>query len=169
MKNVILATVLVFFAATAFAQQAPQFLRDTYPTHALKQALDAQAALQGNDAQLDATTRELISLGVAAQIPCIYCVYAHTMNARALGASEAEIVDRVSLGSGDDVVGAHGRLGRDHRIDLGGLAGDFGSRTDVGLDEDVGGDGHVARLQPTTGGSLCRRPRPVSRTPGDGE
>ena len=96
MKNVILATVLAFFAATAFAQQAPQFLRDTYPTHALKQALDAQAALQGNDAQLDAKTRELISLGVAAQIPCIYCVYAHTMNARALGASEAEIREAVA-------------------------------------------------------------------------
>ena len=91
MKNVVLAAALALFTVASFAQQPPQFLMDTYPTHALKQALDAQAVLQGNDAQLDAKTRELISLGVAAQIPCTYCVYAHTVNARAYGASEAEI------------------------------------------------------------------------------
>ena len=96
MKNVILAIALALFAAAAFAQQPPQFFRDTYPTHALKPALDAMAVLQGNDAQLDAKTRELVSLGVAAQIPCIYCVYAHTKNARAYGATEAEIREAVA-------------------------------------------------------------------------
>jgi AhpD family alkylhydroperoxidase len=96
MKNVILATTLALLSTAAFSQQPPQFLRDTYPTHALEPALAAQAVLQGKDAQLDAKTRELISLGVAAQIPCTYCVYAHTINARANGASDAEIREAVA-------------------------------------------------------------------------
>ncbi len=96
MKNVILAAALALFAITSFAQQPPQFFRDTYPTHALKPVLEAEAVLTGTNAQLDAKTRELISLGVAAQIPCAYCVYAHTKNARANGASEAEIREAVA-------------------------------------------------------------------------
>ena len=52
--------------------------------------------LEGEGAALDAKTRELVSLGVAAQIPCSYCVYAHTSKARALGASEAEIREAVA-------------------------------------------------------------------------
>ena len=50
----------------------------------------------GENAQLDAKTRELIALGVAAQIPCEYCVYGHTKNAMAAGASEAEIREAVA-------------------------------------------------------------------------
>ncbi len=96
MKNVILAAALALFTVASFAQEPPQFFSDTYPTHALKSALDAMAVLQGNDALLDAKTRELISLGVAAQIPCSYCVYFHTKSARAYGASEAEIREAVA-------------------------------------------------------------------------
>ena len=96
MKKVILATALVFFTSTAFAQQAPKFFTETYPEYALKSALDAMAVLQGNKAQLDAKTRELIALGVAAQIPCVYCVYYHTKAARGLGASESEIREAVA-------------------------------------------------------------------------
>ena len=50
----------------------------------------------GDDAKLDAKTRELIALGVAAQIPCIYCVYVHNKKARAQGATEAEIREAVA-------------------------------------------------------------------------
>jgi AhpD family alkylhydroperoxidase len=96
MRNLILAAALALFAVASFAQQPPQFFRDTYPTHALESALDAMAVLQGNDALLDAKTRELISLGVAAQIPCSYCVYFHTKSARAYGASEGEIREAVA-------------------------------------------------------------------------
>ncbi len=39
---------------------------------------------------LDAKTRELIAIAVAAQIPCSYCVYGQTKNARAKAASEEE-------------------------------------------------------------------------------
>lgn len=39
--------------------------------------------------------RELIALGVAAQIPCSYCAYAHTAFAKANGATDAEIQEAI--------------------------------------------------------------------------
>lgn len=39
--------------------------------------------------------RELIALGVAAQIPCTYCVYAHTKFAKANGATDEEVREAV--------------------------------------------------------------------------
>jgi AhpD family alkylhydroperoxidase len=39
--------------------------------------------------------RELMSLAVASQIPCDYCIYAHTTMARMLGATDAEIREAV--------------------------------------------------------------------------
>ena len=38
---------------------------------------------------------ELISLGVASQIPCDYCIYAHTTMARMLGATDTEIREAI--------------------------------------------------------------------------
>jgi AhpD family alkylhydroperoxidase len=78
------------------AQDAPKFFQETYPEHALQSQLEARGVLEGEGAALDAKTRELISLGVAAQIPCAYCVYAHTKGARANGASDAEIREAVA-------------------------------------------------------------------------
>jgi len=43
--------------------------------------------------------RELIALGVAAQIPCAYCAYAHTAFAKAQGASDAEIREAIAYGA----------------------------------------------------------------------
>ena len=96
MKIIILAVVLALLATTAWGQEPPKFYQDTYPEHALKARLDAEKVLIGKDAKLDPKTRELIALGVAAQIPCTYCVYAHDKNARAAGASEAEIREAVA-------------------------------------------------------------------------
>jgi AhpD family alkylhydroperoxidase len=97
MKSFIFASFLIFgLAGSAMAQDAPKFLQDTYPEHALQAALEARGVLEGEGAALDAKTRELISLGVSAQIPCTYCVYAHTNKARALGASDAEIREAVA-------------------------------------------------------------------------
>jgi len=39
--------------------------------------------------------RELIALGVAAQVPCSYCAYAHTAFAKANGATDAEIREAI--------------------------------------------------------------------------
>lgn len=96
MRQSFIAAAAVLFSAAALAQQPPKFFVDSYPTHALKSALEARAVLEGKDAKLDGKTRELIALAVSAQIPCQYCVYAHTRNARAKGASEAEIREAVA-------------------------------------------------------------------------
>ncbi len=89
--------IIVFIAVPVIAQEAPNFYKDTYPKHALKAALEANEALMGKDAKIDAKTRELIALGVAAQIPCVYCVYVHKKNAMAEGASDAEVREAVAI------------------------------------------------------------------------
>lgn len=43
--------------------------------------------------------RELIALGVAAQIPCAYCTYAHTAFAKAYGATDAEVQEAIAYGA----------------------------------------------------------------------
>lgn len=97
MKTSILAFGLTLGISTgAIAQEAPGFYEQTYPEHALSAALQSRSVLEGENAALDAKTRELIALAVAAQIPCAYCSYGHTKNARALGASEAEIREAVA-------------------------------------------------------------------------
>ena len=58
--------------------------------------MEAEAVLSGDAAKLDGKTRELIALGVAAQVPCAYCVYYHEKAARRAGASEAEIREAVA-------------------------------------------------------------------------
>lgn len=48
---------------------------------------------------LEPKLRELISLAVAAQIPCQYCIYYHTSAAAAQGASEQEIREAILMAS----------------------------------------------------------------------
>jgi AhpD family alkylhydroperoxidase len=43
--------------------------------------------------------KELLGLAVAAQIPCEYCIYAHTEFAKLNGASDAEIAEAVTMGA----------------------------------------------------------------------
>lgn len=47
--------------------------------------------------KLDGKTKELIGLGLAAQIPCQYCVYFHTAAAKANGATDEEIREAVAM------------------------------------------------------------------------
>jgi AhpD family alkylhydroperoxidase len=96
LRIAILVTTLALVSSTAFGEGPPKFYQDTYPEHALKSRLNAEEVLKGKDAKLDAKTRELIALGVSSQIPCTYCIYAHDKNARAAGASEAEIREAVA-------------------------------------------------------------------------
>ena len=49
------------------------------------------------DTALDMKTKALISLGVAAQIPCSYCIWMDTGSARAAGATDQEIAEAVAL------------------------------------------------------------------------
>lgn len=46
---------------------------------------------------LDGRTKELIGLGVSAQIPCRYCIVAHTEFAKLNGARDAEIAEAVGM------------------------------------------------------------------------
>lgn len=97
MRRLLMAcSILMFAAVNAYAGEPPKFFQDTYPEYALKSALEARAILEGEGAELDAKTRQLIALGVAAQIPRAYCVYAHTKKARAAGATEGEIREAVA-------------------------------------------------------------------------
>ena len=48
-------------------------------------------AVMKPDGALDTKTKELIGLAVAAQIPCQYCIFAHTLGAKHAGATGAQI------------------------------------------------------------------------------
>jgi AhpD family alkylhydroperoxidase len=45
---------------------------------------------------LDGKTKQLIALDMAAQIPCTYCVYAHTKAAKAAGATGAQVKEAIA-------------------------------------------------------------------------
>jgi AhpD family alkylhydroperoxidase len=85
------AALAALVCGTAVAQDAPEMYKETYPDYALGPAMDLLGALEGDQAAIDGKTMQLIQLGVAAQIPCTYCIYYHTRAAKAAGASEAEI------------------------------------------------------------------------------
>jgi len=96
MKTLLVASALALTTTFASAQDAPKFFADTYPEHALDEALKWYGTLRGEDAALDTKTIELVMLGVSAQIPCRYCVHGHVTGARAAGATEAEIREAIA-------------------------------------------------------------------------
>ena len=66
------------------------------PDHLRASAWEWFRATKSPDAALPAKCSELISLAVASQIPCDYCVYAHTTMAKMLGATDAEIAGAIA-------------------------------------------------------------------------
>jgi AhpD family alkylhydroperoxidase len=100
-RKSILAVWLGVFAVTCLgttvhAEEAPAFIKNTYPEQAIDAALQDMNALQGEDAALSPKVRELIGLGVAAQIPCVYCIYYHIKALKTFGASDAEIKEALA-------------------------------------------------------------------------
>ncbi|MCC8959094.1 carboxymuconolactone decarboxylase family protein [Bradyrhizobium sp. Pear77] len=81
---------------SASAQEAPEWMKQTLPDQALTPYWDEYLAVMNPTGALDGKTKHLIGLGVAAQIPCEYCVYAHTKAARAAGATDAQIKEAIS-------------------------------------------------------------------------
>lgn len=77
------------------AQEAPGWMKQTLPDQALKPLWDEYQAVMTTGA-LDGKTKQLIGLGVAAQIPCAYCVYALTKAAKAAGATDAQIKEAIA-------------------------------------------------------------------------
>jgi AhpD family alkylhydroperoxidase len=78
------------------AQEAPEWMKQTLPDQALKPHLDEQLAVMNATGALDVKTKQLISLAVAAQVPCAYCVFVHTKAAKAAGATEAQIKEAIA-------------------------------------------------------------------------
>jgi AhpD family alkylhydroperoxidase len=78
------------------AQEAPAWMKQTVPEQALKPLWDEYLAVMNPTGALDGKTKQLIALGVAAQIPCAYCVFAHTKAAKAAGATDAQIKEAIA-------------------------------------------------------------------------
>lgn len=77
----------------------PGFLNDM-PDSALPGAWEEMKALQMNpNTALPGKIKELIGLAVAAQVPCKYCVYAHTEFAELNGATRQEVQEAVVMAS----------------------------------------------------------------------
>ena len=88
-------------AAYAEMQQmlgfVPTFVR-SFPKAAIPGAWAEVRDLMFSDkTALDAKTKALIGLAVSAQIPCSYCVYEDTVNARRAGANDREIQEAVAV------------------------------------------------------------------------
>lgn len=100
MRNLLMGA---FAAAVAFtpidaarSQEAPQFMRDTWPEQGVEAAFQEFQAVMDPDGALDAKTKELIGLAVSAQVPCEYCVYFHRKAAEQHGATEEEMKEAIA-------------------------------------------------------------------------
>jgi AhpD family alkylhydroperoxidase len=88
-------------AAYAEMQQmlggVPTFVK-SFPKAGIAGAWAEVRDLQFSDkTALDAKTKALIGLAVAAQIPCTYCIYEDTLGAKRAGASDQEIQEAVAV------------------------------------------------------------------------
>jgi AhpD family alkylhydroperoxidase len=77
----------------------PKFFTQ-FPASALPGAWEEMKGLQLNpNTALSGEVKELIGLAVAAQVPCTYCVYAHTEFAELNGADAEERAEAVAIGA----------------------------------------------------------------------
>jgi AhpD family alkylhydroperoxidase len=77
----------------------PQFFLKL-PELALPGFWDEMKGLQLNPSTaLPGKVKELIGLAVAAQIPCAFCIVAHTEFAKLNGATDAEITEAIAMGA----------------------------------------------------------------------
>lgn len=75
----------------------PEFVRQ-YPKAGVSGAWQNLKGIEFNEhSALPAKVKALISLAVAAQIPCQYCIYLDTISARQAGASDDEIHEAVAM------------------------------------------------------------------------
>ncbi len=100
MKQILFAcSALALAIASAAAGDPPPFFKETYPASALKPAWEEYQAVYSDKGAVNAKMKQLIALGVSAQVPCQYCVLAHASKARKLGASEEEIKEALAVAS----------------------------------------------------------------------
>ena len=96
MKRALLAIAFAVFGVTALTYGNTHFYRATSAPDALDSSRGTTGVPAGEEDKLDATTRELIALAVAVQIPCVYCIYAQTKKARAAGATEVQLREAIA-------------------------------------------------------------------------
>jgi len=97
MKALVVALALaVVPPISALAQDAPPFVKAIAPQATVAPAWQEWMAVFNPKGALDGKTKELIGLAVAAQIPCQYCVYAHTLGAKHAGATEDQIKEAIA-------------------------------------------------------------------------
>ena len=72
----------------------PSFIK-MYPKKGVAGVWALTKAMEVENGALDAKTKSLINIAVAAQIPCRYCVWLDTKMAKDLGATDAEITEAV--------------------------------------------------------------------------
>ena len=96
MKKLILAAaIIVSFTGVAYAADPPDWMKQVTPPQQLPSAWQEFQAIF-SDGALPEKTKELVGLAVAAQIPCQYCIIAHTRLAKAGGATDAEIKEAIA-------------------------------------------------------------------------
>jgi AhpD family alkylhydroperoxidase len=76
--------------------KVPAFMKQL-PDAALAGAWQEVKDVEFSDSALPAKVKSLISLAVAAQIPCQYCIWADTLGARQAGATDEEIAEAVTV------------------------------------------------------------------------
>jgi AhpD family alkylhydroperoxidase len=99
MKALLSTVALSVLPVVAFAQDAPKFMKEVMPPDSLASAWQEYMAINNPNGALDTKTKELIGLGVAAQIPCGYCIYYHTIAAKHAGATDAQIKEAIAAAS----------------------------------------------------------------------
>jgi AhpD family alkylhydroperoxidase len=91
------STEAVMQDVAATLGSVPDFIK-VLPPAALPGAWAEEKAMEfSSDTALPPKVKALISLAVAAQIPCQYCIYADTKAAKAAGASDEEIAEAVTM------------------------------------------------------------------------
>ena len=91
------ATDAVFKDIEATIGFVPQFFRQVADTQ-IESVWSSMKTFQMNpNTALDAKTKELVALAVAAQIPCEYCIVFHTESAKKNGATEQELREAIGM------------------------------------------------------------------------
>ena len=77
--------------------KVPEFVKK-FPKAGIVGAWEEEKSLELSDkTALSPKVKSLISLAVAAQIPCEYCIYADTVSAKQAGATDEEIAEAVGM------------------------------------------------------------------------
>jgi AhpD family alkylhydroperoxidase len=98
MKSFVIALAFgAVLPVSAFAQDAPPFLKAIEPQATVGPSWQEDLALFSPKGALDGKTKELIGLAVAAQIPCEYCIYGHTVGAKHAGATDDQIKEAIAV------------------------------------------------------------------------